>query len=171
MTGISHERRVIMRVYNAWKNIAGSGFPKRSQIDPAAFGADWSNCLIIALDSVPSRSQFSYLGSALRDESVPPCENKVVSECRKGSVLELVARHIPRVLLKKEPVGFGGPASHNGRDILYRTILLPLSETGERIDGLLAAISYCTVSIAEEIPSDIAWCNRMTPETSSPPAT
>jgi len=34
MTGISHERRVIMRVYNAWKNIAGNGFPKRSQIEP-----------------------------------------------------------------------------------------------------------------------------------------
>jgi hypothetical protein len=171
MTGISHERRVIMRVYNAWKNIAGSGFPKRSQIDPAAFGADWSNCLIVELDSAASRSHFSYLGSALCDEGALPFEKKNVSECRQGSVLELVARHVSRALLSKEPVGFGGPASHNGRDILYRTILLPLSETGERIDGLLAAISYCTVSIAEEIPSDIAWCNRMTPETPSPPAT
>jgi hypothetical protein len=169
MTAITHERRAIMRVYSAWKKIAGSGFPKCSQIDPSAFGADWPNCLIIELDSSASRSHFSYLGSALHDEGALPFGKKSISECREGTVLELVARHVSHALLNKEPVGFGGTASHNGRDILYRTILLPLSETGERIDGLLAAITYCTVSIAEEIPSDIAWCNRMMTETPSTP--
>jgi len=169
MTAISHERRVIMRVYSAWKKIAGRGFPRRSDIDPADFGIDWSNCLIVELESATSRSHFSYLGIALQDEGASPGEKNNISEYGKGTVLELVARHVSRALLKQEPVGFGGPASRNGRDLLYRAILLPLSETGERIDGFLAAISYCDVSIAEEVPSDIAWCNRMLSETPSAP--
>lgn len=152
MTSLQQERRLTSRVLTVWKKLAGAGFPKRSQIDPRAFGPDWANCLMIDIDSVPTNSRFSHVGSALRDPTWPTFDRQSVSECLEGSLLELVTRHIPRVTEKRKPVSIGGAAIHDETDILYRTILLPLSETGKQIDGILAAVGYREVIDAEEIP-------------------
>lgn len=152
MTAPQQERRLTTRVHNVWKKVAGSSsFPRRSQIDPTEFGTDWAHCLLIDLDQVPARSRFSYVGNALRDPTWPTFDRQSVSECLEGSLLELVTRHISRVAVSKKPIIFGGAATHDDAKILYRTVLLPLSETGERVDGLLGAISYRELSVAEEI--------------------
>ena len=151
MTTLQQERRLTTRVHAVWKKIAGSSFPRRSQIDPTEFGTDWAHCLMIDLDQVPARSRFSHVGNALRDPSWPTFDRQSVSDCLEGTLLELVTRHIPRVASSKKPIIFGGAATHDDTKILYRTVLLPLSETGDRIDGLLGAISYRELSVAEEI--------------------
>ncbi len=152
MTTPSQERRLTTRVHAVWKKIAGSGYPRRSQIDPRDFGNDWPNCMMVDLDQVTARSRFAYLGNALRDPTWPTFDRQPISECLEGTLLELVTRHIPRVAVKKSPVSFGGSARHDEGEILYRTVLLPLSENGERIDGVLAAIAYREVTVAEEVP-------------------
>jgi hypothetical protein len=148
MTTNPEERRLTSRVHAIWKRLAGSGLPRRSQIDPAEFGLDWSNCLMIDVDDVPERSRFSYVGSALRDPTWPIFDRQCISECLDGSLLELVTRHIPRVASTRNPVSFGGAAIHDETSILYRTVLLPLSENGERVDGVLGAIAFREVSLS-----------------------
>jgi hypothetical protein len=88
----------------------------------------------------------------LRDSTWPTFDRQSVSECLEGSLLELVTRHIARVTEKKKPISYGGSACHEDGDILYRTILLPLSEAGDKIDGVLAAVAYREVTVAHEIP-------------------
>ena len=149
---LQDERRLTTRVLTVWKKLAGKGFPKRSQVDPRAFGPDWGYCLMIDVDDVPVNSRFSHVGNALRDSTWPTFDRQSVSECLEGSLLELVTRHIGRVTEKKKPISYGGPATHEDGDILYRTILLPLSETGDKIDGILAAVAYREVSVVHEIP-------------------
>ena len=149
---LQEERRLTTRVLTQWKKIAGKGFPKRSQVDPRAFGADWGHCLMIDLDDVPANSRFSHVGNALRDSTWPTFDRQSVSECLEGSLLELITRHIGRVMENKKPISYGGPACHEDGDILYRTILLPLSETGDKIDGILAAVGYREVTVVHEIP-------------------
>jgi hypothetical protein len=149
----SVERRLTARVHRVWKEAATHTYPRRAQIDPADLGADWANCLMIDLDSVPTRSRFSYVGSALRDFSWPIFDRQCISECLEGTLLELVARHVPRILETKEPLGFAGAATHQDADILYRTILLPLSENGRDIDGVLAAIGYREIAIEQMVPA------------------
>ena len=148
MTMSSDERRLTARVHTVWKKLAGTGLPRRSQIDPADFGIDWTNCLMIDVDQVPQRSRFSYVGVALRDPSWPTFDRQCIAECLEGSLLELVTRHIPRVAVTRNPISFGGTAVHDEISILYRTVLLPLSETGERVDGVLGAIAFREVSLA-----------------------
>jgi hypothetical protein len=152
MTDTASDRRLTTRVLAVWKGIAANGFPRRSQIDPRDFGADWSNCLMIDLDPVASRSRFSHVGNALRDPTWPTFDRQSVAECLEGTLLELIARHIPQVTAKRKPIDFDGSAIHDDGDILYRTVLLPLSETGKVIDGVLAAIVYREVSVAEALP-------------------
>jgi hypothetical protein len=136
------ERRLVIRVHHIWQKVSGNSYPRRSQIDPAVFGADWAYCFMIDLDQVPGRSRFSHLGHALRDLTWPTFERQSVGECLEGSLLELATRQIPQLLEKKRAQSFAGSAFHQDADILYRTILLPLSENGKEIDGVLGAIGY-----------------------------
>jgi hypothetical protein len=149
---LQQERRLTTRVLTVWKKIAGKGFPKRSQVDPRDFGTDWGYCLMIDADDVSGNSRFSHVGNALRDSTWPTFDRQRVSECLQGSLLELVTRHIGRVTEKRKPVSYGGSACHEDGDILYRTILLPLSESGDKIDGILAAVAYREVTVVHEIP-------------------
>jgi hypothetical protein len=153
MTETPLDRRLTVRVQTVWKKIAGAAFPCRAQIDPRDFGTDWSHCLMIDLDPVTSRSRFAHVGAALRDPTWPTFDRQSVSECLEGSLLELIARHIPRVVAKKKAINFAGSAQHDESEILYRTILLPLSETKDRVDGILAAIAYREVSAHDEVRS------------------
>jgi hypothetical protein len=148
----SDDRRLTTRVLKVWKKIAGANFPRRSQIDPSELSTDWSHCMMIDLDQTLQRSRFSHVGNALRDSSWPTFDRQCIAECLEGTLLELVAKHLPEVLEKEKPVAFAGSATHEGDDILYRTILLPLSENGKEIDGVLAAIGYREVVVAQEIP-------------------
>jgi hypothetical protein len=148
MTSTSAERRLTARVHAVWKRLAGTGLPRRSQIDSADFGLDWANCLMIDVDEVPERSRFAYVGIALRDPTWPTFDRQCISECLEGSLLELVTRHVPRVATTRNPISFGGQAVHDETAILYRTVLLPLSETGERVDGVLGAIAFREVTLA-----------------------
>ena len=101
------------------------------------------------------RSRFSHVGSALRDASWPTFDRQCLSECLEGTLLELVTRHVPRLLQANKPVSTGGAAVHEESNILYRTILLPLSESGHQIDGVLAAVGYREVAATADISVDI----------------
>ena len=152
MTTPTLDRRLIVRVYRVWKKYAADGYPRRAQIDPREFGGDWANCLLIDLDTnAPEQSRFSHVGDHLRDPSWPTFDRQSVAECLEGSLLELVTARIPELVEQRKAISFGGPAVHDEGDILYRCTMLPLSETGERIDGILAAIGYREVSVGRDI--------------------
>jgi hypothetical protein len=150
---MTDDRRLTTRVLNTWKRLAGGGFPRRSQIDPRDFGADWSHCLMIDLDPVVSNSRFSHVGSALRDPTWPTFDRQTVEECLAGTLLELLARKIPQVMARKKPIAMGGSAYHDNCNILYRTILMPISESAEHIDGILVAIAYREVAAVDDLPN------------------
>lgn len=152
MSEISLDSRLTVRVLQVWKKLAGAGLPRRSQIDPRDLEPDWSNCLMIDLDPAISQSRFSYIGKALQDLTSVTFERRSLSEYHGGIFLKLLAPHIPRVIEKKIPVHFAGSAQHNDKDILYRTVLLPLSEIGDQVDGILAGIIYREISVQKDPP-------------------
>ena len=165
VTSLPEERRAIMRIHAVWQRLAGNDIPKRSQIDPKAFGPDWCHCLFIELESGTPQPRFAFPGSSLPDHAFPSFDETCISQGLAETLFTLVGKHIPRVLQTRGPLGYGGTASHAGQDILYRIVLLPLSDDGQRIDALLAAMTYRNVPENRELPvSDIAWCNRIRPE-------
>jgi hypothetical protein len=163
---VTLDRRLTVRVHTVWKKSAGAGFPRRAHIDPRDFGTDWAHCLMIDLDPVVARSRFAHVGAALRDPTWPTFDRQSVSECLEGTLLELLARHIPRVVAKRKPASFAGSAQHEDGEILYRTILLPLSENEDLVDGILAAIAYREVSVDDELRTPEHQADGM----SAPPA-
>jgi hypothetical protein len=136
------DRRLVMRVLARWRALAGQGgLPRRSQIDPRQFGADWSHCLMLDVDPDPRASRFAYVGESLRDPTWPTFERQCVGECAEETLLYTATSYLPRVITEREPL-LEGVGVHVGELVLYRSILLPLSENGSRIDGVLGAANY-----------------------------
>jgi len=147
MTDQTDERRAIMRIHAVWQRLADHRVPRLAEIDPQQFGTDWSNCLVMQIDSGNARPHVSFAGRG------------AISERLAETLLALAQRHIARVLATRNAVSYGGIASHEGNDILYRIVVLPLSENGAQIDALLAGMSYRDIPQANELRvSDIAWC-------------
>jgi hypothetical protein len=147
-----HEQRLVMRVLAQWRALAdGRGPPRRAQIDPRAFGEDWRHCLLVDLDPQAERSRLAFVGESLRDPSWPTFERQSISDCQRDSLLHVATSYIARVVAKGVPISSGGVGIHHGVPIVYRSILLPLSEGGSKIDGLLGAANYREIPVADEI--------------------
>ncbi len=133
------DRRLVMRVLSQWRALAGEGgLPRRSQIDPRRFGQDWANCLLIDVDPQPRQSRLAFIGERLRDPTGPAFDRQCLAECLEDTLLHSATAHIDRVVVEREPLA-EGVGVHVGAAVLYRSILLPLSEDGRRIDGGLGA--------------------------------
>jgi hypothetical protein len=133
------ERRLVLRVLNHWQDLCGDRpYQSRGQIDPERFGDDWANCFILALDA-GAEPLFLYAGTAFAGPDWTDAVGKRIGECPEETLLRSAATFFPRVLDRRIPMSVGGPGVNFGRAILYRSILLPLSEDGERIDALLGA--------------------------------
>lgn len=148
----SREQRLVLRILAQWRSLCRNGaLPRRSQIDPQLFGQDWANCLLIDIDPKIERSRFAYVGENLRDPSWPTLDRQSLAECQESTLLYVATSYAARVLAKGVPVSTGGVGLHQGEPIVYRSILLPLAESGERIDGMLGAANFREIPVTEDI--------------------
>ena len=160
MTDHSEERRAILRIHAVWQRFAAHGLPSRSDLDAREFGADWSNCVIVPIAMNCAKA----VGVSETDVDADSPRQRLAR-----TLLPLAQRQIARVLATSQAVGYGGTASHEETDILYRIVLLPLSEDGVRIDALLVGLTHREIPPANELSvSDIAWCKS--PSWSQPAA-
>jgi hypothetical protein len=133
------ERRLVMRVLTQWRDLSGGvGLPRRSQIDPRRFGQDWAQCLLIDVDPEPAQSRLAFVGEGLRDPTWPAFDRQCISECAPKTLLHSATSYLARAVAEREPVA-EGVALHVGAPVRFRSVLLPLSEDGVRIDGVLGA--------------------------------
>jgi hypothetical protein len=126
------KRRLVDRVLRLWTQLArGQGFPRRDQIEPSKLGVDWTNCLVIA---VQSPVQLSYL--------VAVGENLSFTYCPADSLEGMLLSHVPQVLSERRCLMIEGRARLREVGILYRSALYPLSDDGIAIDHVLGAANY-----------------------------
>lgn len=147
VTDTNLERRLTARIEKEWRRCSAASYPRRSDIDRTKFGNDWDFCFIVDLSDSTMDSRFSYVGAALKEPGSPIMERQRIRECLEGSVLALAAKEIEKVKELKRSVEKSGRAVHEDTEILYRAILLPLSENGLAIDGVLGAIGYREVAL------------------------
>jgi hypothetical protein len=126
------ERRLVERVVRHWTEVAvGRRFPRLEEIDPWIVGDNWSNCLLIAVQSPVELSHFVAVG-----------ENLAVALCSKDTLAGLLLSYLPRVLPARRCLIVEGQATHRRVPVLFRGALLPLSNDGVSIDHVLGAANY-----------------------------
>jgi hypothetical protein len=144
------ERRLVSRVLRHWDERSSDRFPGRSDIDPWLVGADWANCLLLALDPVLEQSRFVMVGDNLHPHASEVLDDKPITACPSDTFIHALLAHVPQCLNAKGPLSIAGNARHLGRPVLYRSVLLPLAEDGATIDGMLIAANYREMRAAEE---------------------
>ena len=145
------ERRLTDRMIAKWSAITeGTRMPRSSEIVPDAFGDDWKRCTLIALDPVLWRSRLVFVGETLRNRDRTRGTPQILNDYNEGSLMRLTAARIPAVIVKRCPIVFGGAAPHGAKTMLYRAILLPVSEDNDRVDHVLGAINFRDISAVAE---------------------
>lgn len=148
----SREQRLVLRVLTQWRGLCRNDSPpRRSQVDPRLFAQDWGNCLLIDIDPKIECSRFSYVGELLRDPRLPTIDRQSLAECPEGTLLHAATSYASRVLAKRAPISTSGVGVHQGVPVVYRSILLPLAEDGEHIDGMLGAANFREIPATEDV--------------------
>ena len=129
---MKEERRLVWRVLRHWTQISDDGrFPRRDQIDRWMRGSDGANCLLIAVASPIELSHFVVVGV-----------NLAIALCPTDTLAGVLLSQVPRVVSARHGLMIEGGATLRGADIIYRAVLLPLSEGIVAIDHVLGAMNY-----------------------------
>ena len=133
------KRRLVDRVLHVWLEMAhGLEFPRRDQIEPSMLGEDWTNCLVIAVQSPVELSYFVAIG-----------ENLSFVQCPNDSLAGGLLSYLPQVVSKRRCLTIEGRATLCDIAVLYRCALYPLSEDGIAIDHVLGAANYRPIGESE----------------------
>ncbi len=142
------ERRANSRALKYWKEIAGANkFPGRGQVTAATAGDLWDHLFVVEVTPSPTQYKFVLAGAVL------------IAALGRDPTGETVASAIPggmgtrTLFFQQAAVGLKGPVDDAGawtRDdgvqILYRSILLPLSDDQNTVNYLLGAFSFRPVT-------------------------
>jgi hypothetical protein len=129
---MKEERRLVWRVLRHWKEIADGGrFPRRGEIESWIQSEDGPDCLLIAVETPVELSYFVAVGV-----------NLAVALCPTDTLAGLLLSRTRQVVSAGRGLMIEGGATLRGAGILYRGVLLPLSEDGIAVHHVLGATNY-----------------------------
>lgn len=142
MSAEPRERRLVLRILAYWRGVRGDrAFPAPAEIRDEGLGQDLEFCLRLSLPAGAADPMIARLGAHYAAESPALC-GRPVSACPPGTIISATAALARDVLAQRVPITVGGEATHRGGLVLFRSILLPLSTDGARIDAFLGAANY-----------------------------
>lgn len=138
------ERRANSRAMKYWKELAAPRlFPARAQITAESAGDLWDNLFLVEVTPVPDQYRFAYAGGVLRQAlGRDPTGETVAAAIPGGLGTRTLFFHQAAVGLKGPVDDAGAWTRTDGMQILYRSILLPLSDDQQSINFLLGAFSF-----------------------------
>ncbi len=133
------ERRLTMRLLNYWQELRGvRRFPSLGDINPEAVGDIWENCYVLDVGTTSRDPMFSYLGQRLAKLSGVYIRGNSLADLENGTLLDQATRHVPEVLETCAPVTSEDEfIRYDGVTIIYRSIVLPLSDDQKTVSHLL----------------------------------
>jgi hypothetical protein len=139
------ERRLVLRLLSYWRELLKDEqdsrlFPSFADIDPTAIYDIWQHCFAMDLFGHESGPVFRAVGLEFSNYFDGTLANRPVSELNPDTLTAQSTCYFNEVLEKNAPISRGGQISGlDGSNILYRSILLPMSDDGETISGFLGA--------------------------------
>ncbi len=132
------ERRLNMRLMAHWqKQRDGRRFPALAEIDQNEIEDIWPDCFVIAVanDKGPS---FQYIGAAIAESSGIEAGAPVVSAAPCDTLLRSALGKLDTVFSDKTVVTDSGVfKAADQAELLFRAILLPLSDDQETINFVI----------------------------------
>lgn len=135
------ERRLVHRLLAYWRGLqSGDEFPSFAAIDPGEIPDIWGNTFVLEVVGNESDPVFRALGDEIAAHYGASLIDSYVSEVPENSLVSVSVGYLDEVLRKGVPISRGGDfRKDDGTEVLYRSILLPMSDDGETISGILGA--------------------------------
>ncbi|MEQ8369098.1 MAG: PAS domain-containing protein [Alphaproteobacteria bacterium] len=143
--GPAQERRLTYRLMTYWQTRAGQrDWPALNDIEPAAIADLWPHCFVIRRFGNNSFPYFHYLGSALRTYSGIYLSGRFDWT---QTLLDKAVRDFRRVFDEGAPLLHEDSLTRfDGGRLLFRSVLLPLSDDGRSVDFVLGAANGMTLA-------------------------
>jgi hypothetical protein len=159
---LNDDRRLVGRVLRHWTERAAlQGFPRLEDIDPWMIGADWTNCLLVAIRSPLELSHFVMVGDTLLFRRRRRLDGTAITLCPPDTLAGVLVSYLPALLSARHCLIVEGAAMQQGAAILHRSALLPLSENGLVIDHVLGAANHRPLRAGEPPPAEtrLIWAD------------
>ena len=138
------ERRMHVRAYNYWVSLLrGRAYPAMSDVDPNSIEDFGPHSVLLDFTRSTDDPAVAFIGDAIRAECSIGNEIRTVSDVPSRSLLSRLTDHYLQIIANCSPIGFEAEfVGQNGRNTMYRGILMPLSSDGERIDFIYGVINW-----------------------------
>lgn len=145
------ERRLVLRLLSHWRELCGEReFPSFAELDPARIAEIWPDCFVLDTLGNVDDPIFRAFGTAIVESDGMNFIDKRVSEVPEKTLVAAAVAYRDDVLKKGVPISRGGEFfKPGGIRVLYRSVLLPMSDDGEVISGLLGAANSREVTEEE----------------------
>ena len=133
---LPRERRLNMRLMAFWwDRRADRRFPSVEDFDPEELSDVWTHCFTLTPEEPCDQSAFRYVGDTIAAASGLTQTEITVDHVSKNSLLDHATRNVNEVLAQQVPVIRSGEfVNEDGETVMYRSILLPLSQDQETIN-------------------------------------
>jgi hypothetical protein len=146
------EQRLVSRVLHHWRKMAiGRNLPSKDHIDPWLIGDDWSHCMLLTLDVELRKSIFLAVGDNLLPAGTPSLNFKPISECPNGTILAAMLGELERSVSSVRPISITGGTLHLAVPVMFRAVLLPLSDYGSQIDSIFGVANFRPMAADENV--------------------
>lgn len=131
------ERRVTSRVRKTWQDCAGGRLPSWDDIRALDLGDDWKSCFAVDLALSDSFPYFIFLGDDLFKLSNVYLGGRGPWE---ATLIDLAASKMDEAVLSRAPVSMSDTLRlPGGRRIVFRSVILPLSDNGADVSHVFGA--------------------------------
>ncbi len=138
------ERRMTRRLTDYWNALRDNNpYPARSAIRFEAVQGLSEYGICIALNMDGPGPIYQMVGTKLKEMAGIDLSGKLVIDTPDDTLLAVAGKHYTEVLQRKGPVTLDFEFSDNeGTVFLFRIIMLPCSEDGQKIDSIIGAITF-----------------------------
>lgn len=135
------ERRMVLRLLAQWREWCGEDrFPSFARVDPGGIPEMWASCFVLDFLGFEDDPVIRMVGDDLAAYMPHSVTNCRLSEAPAKSLIEYAAAYYREILDREVPISRGGQfRKYDGRKVLFRSIILPMSDDGRTISGLLGA--------------------------------
>ena len=132
------ERRLTWRLLHYWETLRGArNYPTFSEVDGSTIPDVWPWCFILDTRRDYPSPYFHFLGESLAKYSGIYLSGK---DDWRMTLLDKAAAHLDRTLAAREPIIIEDElVRYDGRPLVFRSVMLPLSEDGAEITHVLGA--------------------------------
>jgi len=143
MTSLEDDRRLVSRILKhiVQNSIAGH-LPRLNDVDPWLLGDDWSNCALVRIRKPRDQSVFIVVGDKLLSKPSMILDREPVSHCSPTTLLGVVLFFLPEAVEERAAIMVEGGAAHIDTPILFRALLVPLSEDDQTVEAVLIAANF-----------------------------